>query len=90
MERAQDRIALPCLQESRGVVVQRQHTGDLPAHRVHVRAAWPVDRAVHPGLVLPHLDPDLVLVAVQAERQAHDVARGGVALPEPERDGLRQ
>lgn len=78
---ADDRVPPADFDVAAGVVVQRQHPGDLPAHDIWVSVT--VQHAVHSGHVLTHLDTDLVGVTVDAEGQAqHALPLRGCALPE--------
>ena len=61
-------------------MVQRLTMRDLPSDRVQITRA--VDVTMHARIVLPELYANLVGVAVQAKRQAHNtIETGGGARP---------
>jgi|GEM_PF-1796922 hypothetical protein len=51
-------------------MIEGEHAGDLALDRVEL--AWAMHHRVYDPFVLAQLDADLVVVAVQAERQPHD------------------
>src|ERR1019366_4055350 len=91
LQSADDRVPLADEQEFVTVVVEGKHAGDLPPHALDVEIRRPAGRGAHFACwVLPQLDSDLVLIAVETERQPHNaVPVLSAALAEAESGGFR-
>jgi hypothetical protein len=66
------------------VMVERETAGHLPSDRVQITGT--VDDTMHARIVLPELYSNLVGVAVEAKRQAHDAIETVVGRARPPAD----